>query len=224
MLCLERSQGERLSYQELKLLLLGTAEPSPTTAAATATMTGGRLNIAMAMQALGLVLQERGLPAMPGALLSEQGTADLRSLLLKNQWGQELLLGGAEAASEKEAAVELEALPVPPPSPAPNQLEAPDGWLSAAPPQQYHALEAEQQHVQLEAPAAAPMPLTAELLDAARVQTAQVEAAALPVQQQLGQPQAAPPAGADQQQVAAMRPQGARGQRRQQTPRAPAPA
>ena len=220
------SQGERLSYQDLKLLLLGTAEPSPTTVAATATMTGGRLNIAAAMQALGLLLQERGLPAMPGALLSEQATADLRSLLLNNQWGQELLLGGAEAVSGKETVAELEALPAPPPSPAPSQDEALEDWMPAPPPQQYHTLEAEQQHVQPEAPAAAPMPITQELLDAAQVQTAQVEAAALPVrqqpQQQLGQPQAAPPAGADQQQGAATRAQGARGQRRQQA--APAPA
>ena len=183
-------------------------------------MTGGRLNVAAAMQGLGLLLQERGLPALPGALLSERAAADLRGLLMRNQWGQELLLGSAEAETGVE---HVEASPAPPPSPAPSQHEAHAGWLPALPPlagepgQHHHTLEAEQQHVQLEAPAAAPMPLAEEWLDAARAQTAQVEAAALPVQpaqQQVEQPQAAAPLGADQQ-------QGAGRQRRQRA--APAP-
>lgn len=79
-----------LSYDEMKRLLLSTVDPSPGRAA-TATATGGRLNVGAAMLALNLMLQDRGLAALPGAALGPAEEEALRGAVLSTQWGQGLL-------------------------------------------------------------------------------------------------------------------------------------
>lgn len=102
------SQGVQLSYDQVKRLLLSTVDPSPGKGA-TATITGGRLNIGAAMQALSLLLQQQGQPALPGMALEAAAQDDLRRTMLQNEWGQELLQAGGDG-SEDDPDVESSSL------------------------------------------------------------------------------------------------------------------
>lgn len=81
----------RLTYAETKKLLLSTVDGSANPLATTATITGGRLNVGKAMQALGLLLKQRGLPALPGASLADPQAKELQRKLQENEWGAGLL-------------------------------------------------------------------------------------------------------------------------------------
>lgn len=90
----------QLTYAETKRLLLSTVDPSPTPATAGVTVTGGRLNVGAAMQALSLLLRQRGLPVLPGAPLEGPTATALARRLQENPWGRQLLLQpGAGAAA-----------------------------------------------------------------------------------------------------------------------------
>ena len=110
------SQGVQLSYRDTKLLLLSTVDVSPDYITSISTATGGRLNIATAMQALSLLLRQRGLPALPG--IDVVAAESLRHRLLLNPWGKQLLL------------VSRAKQPQQPPSPEPP-MPTPPGGLSA---------------------------------------------------------------------------------------------
>lgn len=82
----------KLSYAETKALLLASVDASPEgSAAAAASLTGGRLNVAAAMQALALVLKARGKALPPGLALEDPGMADVQRRLLEGEWAKGLL-------------------------------------------------------------------------------------------------------------------------------------
>ena len=93
-----RSQGVQLSHIETKRLLLSSVDPSASPETAATTITGGRLNVAAAMQALALLLKSRGLPPPPGFSADDAGAVELKRRMQQTPWGRQLLAGAAIAA------------------------------------------------------------------------------------------------------------------------------
>ncbi|KAI3436676.1 hypothetical protein D9Q98_006092 [Chlorella vulgaris] len=117
-------QGTVLTYTQIKRLLLSTVNAVPCGKAAT--LTGGRLNIGTAMQALSLMLQDQGGPALPGVALTAADEAALRKTVGLSVWGQELLLPSSVSlttakppAGPTSAAAQLPGTAGPPPAPRP---------------------------------------------------------------------------------------------------------
>lgn len=88
----------RLSHIETKRLLLTSVDPSASPETAAATITGGRLNVAAAMQALALTLKARGLPALPGVAVEDASAVELKRRMQETPWGRQLLAGAAGLA------------------------------------------------------------------------------------------------------------------------------
>lgn len=110
-----------LTYTQIKRLLLSTVNAVPGGKAAT--LTGGRLNIGTAMQALSLMLQDQGGPALPGVALTAADEAALRKTVGLSVWGQELLLPSSVSlttakppAGPTSAAAQLPGTAGPPPA------------------------------------------------------------------------------------------------------------